>query len=148
MTMTTTRVIVTVIAQAQTPTTTALRVKHLPTPTSRQTEANRRVPIPGGRSGQGRDPRSLTREARSARRPHSLRKADGRGRSIPTVLPRYLDRVASHKAFSGRLSPGPATHVDKTVIELLTAPASRGSSVDGSVSISVTIRCSAVQTWP
>lgn len=34
--------------------------------------------------------------------------------------------------------------MDRTVIELLTAPASRGSSVDGSASILVPIECSAV----
>ena len=125
----TTRVIVTVIAQAQTPTTmtmTAPRVKHPRTPTSRRTEANSRVLLPGDRSGQGQDPHSLTGRARSAGRQRSLRRAEGRGKLIPTVLPRYL-RVASPKALS--VLPGPATRVDKAAIELRIAPASCGSSV-------------------
>ncbi|CCC08368.1 hypothetical protein SMACR_12099 [Sordaria macrospora] len=128
-----TRVIRTVIAQAQTPTMTttttiAPRMKHPQTPTSRRIEANNRVLTPGDRNGQGQGPRSLTERARSAGRQRSLRKAEGRGKLIPTALPRYL-RVASPKALSGRVSPGPATLVDKTVTELPTAPASRGSSV-------------------
>lgn len=125
-TTTTTRV--TVTAQARTPTkttTTAPRAKHPRIPTSRRTEANNRVLVPGDRSGQGQDPRSLIRRVRSAGRRRSLRRAEGRGKLIPTVLPRYLP-VASLKA---RVSPEPATHVDKTVIKLPTAPASRGSSV-------------------
>lgn len=139
------KVIVTAIAQAQIPMTTARRVKRPLILTSRRAEANNRMPVSGGRSGQGQEPRSLIREARSAGRQRSLRSVDGGRKSMSTVLPRYLDRVPP-KALGGKASPGPAIHVDKMVIKLVPAPTSRRSSVDGSVSVQAMIRFLQLET--